>query len=188
MSTQISRITRISVVLLGLGLLGSCATLNEEECMTANWFELGRQDGSAGRHVSHIDAHRRACEKHKLPVDPQQWQVGWEEGIRLYCTPDNGLLQGREGRSYASSCPPDLKTGFETAYYVAKRVHDARQSRDRLQTEISSVERQLREERDRDKRRSLHDRIDTLRGDLRDAERRLWEAESDYDRYVFARR
>lgn len=188
MSTQIPSAARMAVALLGLGLLGSCATLNEEECMTADWFELGRKDGAAGRPASYIDAHRRACEKHKLPVEQQPWQVGWDEGIRLYCTPDNGLLQGREGRGYANSCPPDLKTGFETAYHVAKRVYDARQSRDRLQSEISGIERQLRVEGDRDERRALRDRIDRLRDDLRTAERRLRDAERDYDRYVFARR
>jgi hypothetical protein len=188
MSTQFSRMARISAVIMGFGLLGSCATLNEEECMSANWLELGRQDGAAGRPMSHIDAHRRACEKHELPIEQQQWEVGWNEGIRVYCTAENGLLQGQQGRSYANSCPPELKTGFETAYFVAKRLHDARQSRDRLQSEIDSLESEIRSETDRETRRALRDRLDILRADLRNAERRLWEAEGDYDRYMFARR
>ena len=49
-------------VLLGAALiaLGSCATLNEDQCREVNWEQLGYDDGQAGRNASHVDLHRQA--------------------------------------------------------------------------------------------------------------------------------
>ena len=179
---------RLAAVAVGFAALASCATLNKEECQAANWLELGRQDGAAGRSPGHIDAHRRACSEHKLPVDQSQWQIGWEEGIRHYCTAENGLLQGREGRSYAHSCPPELKSEFENAYFVAKAVYDARLSRDRLALDLQTKIRELRDAKTPEERRRIEIAIDDIRLQMRRADDRLRDAERDYDRYVFGRR
>lgn len=175
---------RATAAIIAFSALASCATLNEEECQTANWLELGRKDGIEGRPASHIDNHRRACAEHKLPVDDVQWSVGWQEGIRSFCTPENGLIQGREGRYHANSCPPDLKAGFEGAYTIAKALHDARRSRDTLMSEIASLEAALRNAKTREERDRLYAELDRKQADLRVAERRLWDAEGDYDLYV----
>ena len=119
--------------------LSACATLNESECETVNWSDLGRSDGAAGQSSSYVQRHREACEKYSLPVDERAWRTGWEDGIRRYCTPENGLSAGRDGRSYANSCPADAAPGFESAYRVGKRVHDARSEYDRLKSELEQL-------------------------------------------------
>lgn len=179
---------RVAAVAVAMAALASCATLNKEECQTVDWLDLGRKDGAEGRPASHIDAHRRACAEHKLPIDQTQWQTGWTEGIRLYCTADNGLLQGREGHSYANSCPPELKSEFESAYFVAKAVYDARLSRDRLAVELETLLSELREAKKPEDRKRIEIAIDERRAQMRRANDRLRDAERDYDRYVFARR
>jgi hypothetical protein len=184
MGVSVSAVGRVSAAIIAFTALASCATLNEEQCQTANWYELGQSDGAAGQPASHIDSHRRACAEHNLPVDDTQWSVGWQQGIRSFCTPDNGLTIGREGRYYANSCPPDLKAGFESAYTVAKALHDARQSRDNLMNEIASLESAARDAKTPEDRSRIYSDLDRKQADLRVAERRLWDAEGDYDLYV----
>ena len=188
MSVPVAATCRIAALALALGALTSCATLTKDECTSVNWDELGRSDGSQGHPYSRIEQHRSACAEHKLPVDEQRWTQGWEQGIRVYCTPENGLLQGREGRSYANSCPPELKADFENAYFVAKGVYDARLSRDRLAVELETLRRELRDAKKPEDRRRIESSIDSKRSEIRRAEDRLRDAERDYDRYVFSRR
>jgi signal transduction histidine kinase len=184
LSNQLSLALRLSTVLLAFAALASCATLNEDECRSVDWTQLGQQDGVAGHPSSYIDNHRSACAEHKLPVDEQQWSAGWEQGIRLFCTPQNGLIHGREGRSYANSCPMEVKTDFEGAYSVSKALYDARNSRDRLQRELDSLlDARDKAEKPEDRQRISRE-IDTKRSAVRMAERRLWDAEGDYDIYV----
>ena len=184
MSIRAGAACRLAAVVLGLGAISSCATLDKEECASVNWEQLGRSDGAEGRPSSRIDQHRSACAEHKLPVDEQQWASGWQQGIRVYCTPDNGLMQGREGRHYANSCPPELKTDFEAAYFVAKRLYDARQSRDTLQRDIDSLVSSLRRAEKREEKEKVRRQIDEKRSALRIAERRVWDAEADYELYL----
>lgn len=177
----------IATLVVVLFALTSCATLNEEECRSADWRELGHQDGAAGKTMSHIQEHRRACGEHKLPVDEQQWHAGWAQGIRLYCTPENGLLQGKQGRNYRNSCPADLNAGFESAYMVAKALYDARSARDTAQRDMDSLFDDLRRAEKPEERKRIEYEIDSKRWALRSAERRVYDAEGDYDVYVSSR-
>lgn len=176
---------RIAAAIVAVGAVASCATLNEDECRSVNWEQLGQQDGLAGRASSYVEQHRSACSEHGLPVDDRQWSVGWERGIRLYCTPENGLLEGREGRSYMNSCPADLKAGFEQAYSVARALHDARASRDALESEINALYDALKAAQKPEDRKRIEIDIEAKRFSLRGAERRVRDAERDYELYVF---
>ncbi|MCO5059244.1 MAG: DUF2799 domain-containing protein, partial [Rhizobiaceae bacterium] len=144
----------------------------------------GVTDGQTGRPQTYVKLHRDACGKHGLPVDEQSWRDGWEVGIRSYCTPQTGLREGREGRSYSQSCPPDVAPGFENAYEVGRRVHDARAERDRIQREIDSLLANIGKTESKDERRALRTRISSLETQLYIAEGRIREAELAYDRYV----
>ncbi|WP_295811846.1 DUF2799 domain-containing protein [uncultured Nitratireductor sp.] len=165
--------------------LSACATLNESECESVNWSELGRNDGAAGRNISHVQQHRKACAKFDLPVDENAWRTGWEEGIRRYCTPQNGLSKGRDGRSYANSCPSDVAAGFESAYRVGKRVHDARSDYDRLKRELERLYDDLDDAAKGEERRKVRNRISLKESDLFLAEGRVRDAERLYDRYLY---
>lgn len=184
MTVRVAAAMRLVAVGLAFGAMSSCATLTEDECASVNWQELGRSDGAAGHPQNYVDNHRKACSDHNLPIDEPQWSTGWQEGIRVFCTPQNGLLHGREGRSYANSCPPELKTGFEAAYHVAKRLYDARQSRDALQRELDSLRGSLRDAEKREDKQRLRREIDDKRSSLRIAEQRVWDAEADYELYI----
>jgi hypothetical protein len=178
-------VMRVAAIAAGFAVVSSCATLDRDECGSVDWATLGEQDGNAGRAAGYISEHRAACERYNIPVDQSAWTMGWDRGIRNYCTAENGLSQGRQGRYYANSCPAEIAPGFERAYFVAKRVHDAQASRDRLDNELRELETQLRRTEDRDAQRELRREIDRKDDDLRSARSRLREAQAEYDTYLF---
>lgn len=184
MSNRLSLARGLAAGSAALVALSSCATLNEEECRTADWRKLGLEDGVAGRSATRIEEHRNACSKHGMPVDEPAWRIGWEEGIRAYCTPENGLIEGRQGNFYANSCPPELKAGFEGAYFVAKALHDARAERDTVLRELDSLLSALKGTEKPEDRKKIEIDIDRKRIALMAAERRVRDAEGDYDGYV----
>ena len=47
----------------------SCATLNKDECLTADWYQIGYEDGAKGYPLSRIGKHRKACAKHGVTPD-----------------------------------------------------------------------------------------------------------------------
>lgn len=67
----------ISALMISGMALSSCATLDEAECQSVNWTQLGQTDGAAGHPSNYVEQHREACVKHGIPVDGQQWQSGW---------------------------------------------------------------------------------------------------------------
>ncbi|MEC9246725.1 MAG: DUF2799 domain-containing protein [Pseudomonadota bacterium] len=188
MGDAIVRVMRSTGLVAGLAFmlsLSACATLNETECESVNWSDLGRSDGAAGRSPSYVQRHREACAKYSLPVDESAWRAGWEDGIRRYCTPENGLSAGRDGRSYANSCPSDVAPGFESAYRVGKRVHDAQSEYDRLKRELEQLYDDLEDAAKGEDRRKVRNRISLKESDLFLAEGRVHDAERLYDRYLY---
>lgn len=179
-------IWRTGAAVAALMALASCATLNEEQCASVEWRELGRQDGIAGRNSSYLELHQKACSKHGIPVGGDEWRIGWETGIRQYCTAANGLGEGRAGRSYANSCPAELAADFEGAYQVGKRLHDAEADRTRIQNEIDALLAKMRNAESREEKRALRLEIDIKRDALFVAEGRLRDAERALDFYVIS--
>lgn len=43
-------------------LFSGCAAMSVEQCKTANWFNVGEKDGSAGRE-SRLDQYYSSCQK-----------------------------------------------------------------------------------------------------------------------------
>ncbi|HEX2019376.1 MAG TPA: DUF2799 domain-containing protein [Aurantimonas sp.] len=174
-------------LLVGAALaVNACATLTEEECVTSDWRRLGEADGASGRQIGFVAEHQAACTKHGVSPDVAAWRAGWEAGIETYCTPSNGARLGAEGRSYAGSCPIDLKADFEPPYYANKKVYDARQQRDQLRSRIDGLRYELDGIKEEDKRREKRREMERLRDQLWDAEDDLERAEDDlrYERYA----
>ncbi|MEX3008165.1 DUF2799 domain-containing protein [Hoeflea sp. TYP-13] len=183
-STRLSAATSILIIPL---VLSACATLNEAECQTANWRDLGQRDGQQGRASSYIVEHEKACARYGTPVDGQSWRAGWEVGIRQFCSPQNGLQVGREGKYYAQSCPADVAPGFLRTYAVGKRVYDARTERDRIRSDIDDLNRSVTDAKDDQERSRLQTQLILKQNELYLAQQRLTDAELEADRLTYQR-
>ena len=108
----------------GLALTG-CATISQEACLQGDWTGIGFKDGQAGRPQSRLDDHAKACAKTGVSPDPAPYFAARAQGLRLYCTPDRGFHEGRQGHSYAGVCPEPAAGDFLVAYADGRLLHDA---------------------------------------------------------------
>lgn len=176
------------VILLALGLSG-CATMTQGECLSGNWLRVGYQDGAVGHPPSRLGNHEAACAAHGVGVDAHAYFDGRERGLQEYCTPHGGFVAGRNGRTYHGVCTYEIEGGFLTGYADGRHVHDADQLASRARSDVSTREtriRRLQRDIDRarerlagesgDNRKALADELQSMRSDLRHAERELTQA------------
>lgn len=107
-----------------LMVLNSCATMSEDQCKTANWQEIGRNDGLRGLSSSLISSHAKACEKHGVKADATAYKAGYASGVKSFCTSENGFEVGRSGRMAAADCPAELQGAFQTAWKKGRAEYD----------------------------------------------------------------
>ncbi|MEO0923516.1 MAG: DUF2799 domain-containing protein, partial [Pseudomonadota bacterium] len=99
--------------------------MNESECQTVDWRQLGDLDGGQGHEQTRLAKHAKACDKHGIAINQVAYNEGWRLGIGRYCTPQNGYNIGRQRGSYRGSCPSDLAPAFLAAYNPSLRVANA---------------------------------------------------------------
>ncbi len=107
----------------GLMVLTGCATLDKDECLNADWFSIGYEDGAKGYKASRISSHRKACAKHGIAPDFTTYERGRQEGLGEWCTPRKGYQLGVNGRQYNGVCPKHLETAFVRALNQGRDVY-----------------------------------------------------------------
>lgn len=178
----------VTIILLLPLVVSACATLNEAECETSNWRDLGQRNGQDGRASSYIIEHEKACSRFGVPVDSASWRAGWEIGIRQYCTPQNGLAQGKEGKSYSQSCPAAVAPGFLRTYAIGKQVYDARRERENISNQIDRLQESIGSADTETERLELQNKLTIKQSELRFAQDRLLDAERQADRVLYSDR
>lgn len=146
-----------AVSALAVGLLGSCATMSEDQCLAGAWGEQGYKDGADGLPMSRLDDHAQACAKVGVTPNVSAYGAARDDGLRSYCRPERGFVEGREGDTYHGACSSTDEADFLPAYRDGQLVHAA-------QAEVNEAESEARR---------LEDRVGRLEGRLRDAERDL---------------
>ena len=135
---------RISLITLLTALLATgCATMKKEECLTADWYQIGYEDGAKGRQASRIGEHRKACSKYDITPDLQAYLSGRNQGLRLYCTPRNAYQLGLRGKSYRGQCPVDLNGHFIEAFNKGRDVYHFKRDLKSEQRKLETLEQQL---------------------------------------------
>lgn len=158
------RARMVGLTSLALGaflLLPGCASMTEEECLTADWRLMGYEDAMAGRSTSTISQHRRACAAVGVSPDLDLYQAGHREGARLYCTPINGYRTGTMGTRYQSICPADLERDFMTAFQDGRELYELTSNISHFQSEVRKHKAEITR---------LRDEIETLEEAIVDAD------------------
>jgi len=123
-------------------LLCGCSTLNRSECQNADWRMIGLEDGARGREITYIGKHRKACATYSISPDLGQYQTGYDQGIRQYCTYTKGFQVGENGSRYPGVCPADLEENFHLGFQRGGEIYN-------LNREISRTEATIRNKLDR---------------------------------------
>ena len=137
------------VISVSLGI-SACATLNESECVSADWRIIGLEDGSKGRPVTYIGQHRKACAEHGVTPDLNRYQSGHESGLTRFCTAEVGFAQGKRGYGYNGVCPGELRAdflyGYETGrdlYLINKEINQVRNQVKKMLSEIEGIDSEI---------------------------------------------
>ena len=86
-----------------------------------NWYDRGLYDGRNGGDVSELTDYKKQCSTHSQTVDDERYSAGRTEGLKEFCTYDNGYkwaLADRIDRSNA--CPSESAPEFYRGYWAAK--------------------------------------------------------------------
>lgn len=137
--------TRLILALLLPLTAAGCATLDKSECREADWNIIGLEDGARGRPVSYIGRHREACAEHGVKPDLALYQRGHTEGLKQFCTADNGFRQGRAGRTYNNVCPAELNGQFLAGYETGRQLHALSADINRMQNDVRAMRTELDE-------------------------------------------
>src|SRR5262245_58288372 len=130
---------RIFSIVVGVAcsLLGGCASMDRNQCLSANWYAIGLEDGARGQPLERLGTHRRACAEYGVAPDAERYVAGRDEGLKTFCTYERGLSTGRSGQSYAGSCPANLARGFLAGYQLGRDLYDTHRQLDELQKQIA---------------------------------------------------
>ena len=123
-------------------LLQGCSTMSREECLNADWQQVGYSDGYIGYDKTRLDSHRKACASADVTVGFNEYQTGWNRGNREYCSPDMGRKEGQNGRRYRGVCPDDLEPGFLAAYEPAYEIYQVEREISSLQSALKRLQNQ----------------------------------------------
>lgn len=129
--------------------LSSCATLKKGDCLQGDWTGIGIKDGTAGRRSAiQFEGHTRACAAHGVSPDKAQYDAGYQQGLRQFCTKTSGYAYGVEGKQYHGVCPASAQTGFLSGYrtgldvamlHLASEIRDLRHQQLRLMLHRGSI-------------------------------------------------
>jgi hypothetical protein len=98
-------------------LLAGCAVMSKDDCLKADWRELGRRDASQGLTIERFTARADACRKNDLGADPAAYAAGHGDGQRAYCTGELGENDATLGKVSAPLCAPvPLGNAYQTGY------------------------------------------------------------------------
>lgn len=188
---------------LGLGLvaavggalwLSGCATMSEEQCLAGDWGGKGYQDGVNGYGEERLQSHAQACAKVGITPNASAYYSAREQGLRRYCTWENGFRVGRAGSSYGGVCSPAEEREFLPAYQDGRTINAAENALSNAESNLRSAEARIRDRADkldakerelrqeglsREERERIRDRIREVREELRDAYRDAERAEYD---------
>ena len=120
-------------------LLGGCATLNEDQCMVADWYQIGFTDGANGETETYLQKHQKACAKHGVGTDLDDWLKGREAGLQRYCTAARGFEEGLKNRSYHGVCMGEAGFQFESAYHEGQEIYQQQQLVEELENQIEAI-------------------------------------------------
>ena len=129
-----------ATILMAYALSG-CATMSPEECLQANWEEVGYNDAVEGYPVSRSSAHREACAHTGVSVDFELYRNGHALGLPYYCTRETGFETADHGGDFATQCRRETFTDYVMGYREGLDVFA-------LKTEMREIEIQIDQKSD----------------------------------------
>lgn len=169
-----------TILILSSCALAGCATLSPAECQTANWKQIGLNDGQNGL-TNRISQHHKACAKANIVPNQALYAAGYQQGQTYYCQPQIIFERAINGGGSYRVCPVEQQAQLRPYYDVPYSYYQARKKRKDLVDELDKYQDYLldknlnSQKRDQyiEKIRKLKSEKYDVESDFDDAERRL---------------
>ena len=183
------------VFLGGLGalVLAGCAStpkVSAEQCMSQDWFAVGKAHGTAGQPMTAINDAVNLCAPHGIVPDLDAYKAGRAEGLVTYCAPTSlvdATLQGKGDPFACEPFTPTQKTAFETGrdtraaaarYQQIKAQYDQLvQQKAQINQEGSRLTQLYNQTSDQTQRNQIGQQLTQLRKQLAQVEEQLKQAD-----------
>lgn len=98
----------------------ACSSMDRKTCLSTNWYEKGVED-ARDRGEDHFEKYKRECAEERISIfqHSQAYKKGILEGLRSWCTFQNGFNRGLEGHGGTGLCDtinPAYGRGYEEGY------------------------------------------------------------------------
>jgi hypothetical protein len=135
---------KLNVVLaavLVLSFLGcvSAKSTDIATCEQADWYELGRRDGSQGAPTDRLTKHQKECAQQLNPEWETMYTNGRNAGLVEYCDPKNAYELGRMGVSYYYVCPSTVEPQFLGGYRRGQQARELELQNQKLDEKIDDL-------------------------------------------------
>ena len=166
------------LMIITLLMMTGCASISEEQCRIGDWYQLGLEDGRQGK-KNQAANYSGDCAEYKVSVDLEKYNAGRDQGLKSYCSYDNGAFIGGQNASYEHVCPAELSSEFLAGYVPHKNLAQA-------ESDVQSVERRLSNLRKQLKNEDLsEDDIKDIRADIKANKRSLTDRKSAVHKYEY---
>ena len=171
---------RIFAALALLASVGGCASLSKNECLAANWEDIGIRDGANGRPEEYLIQHSKACAKVAVVPDRGAWLHGREQGLDRFCVPYRMYQLGEFGGGFdAAVCRNYDQDRLINAYEQGREVSRLAGHLASIDEEIAGINDRLDDEDvEKKERLALVYRLGQLAYQRNDAERAYEDARS----------
>lgn len=189
------KLMRLAILCIATAAAGGCASMSADECMNSDWRAIGFEDGSRGYSSDQFGTRRKACAKHGVTADFEDYQMGRREGLVEYCQPARGFNVGANGGQYYGVCDAALEPGFLESYRIGRELYSLRSTVNSLNSSLYSHEASLERTKDRIREKeaaliaretSTEDRILIL-ADLKELSEQVGSLESEIDAIIAER-
>ncbi|WP_339388814.1 DUF2799 domain-containing protein [Vibrio caribbeanicus] len=121
--------------ILLLGSLSGCASISQEECVLGNWYQIGLSDGTRGYH-NRAASYNSECLQYQVKMDVTAYNRGRNQGLKTYCSYENGVSLGKKNWGYNNVCPSSLASEFLSGYQPYKNLAGAKQELEKFKKDV----------------------------------------------------
>ena len=130
-----------------LASLSGCASLSKNECLAADWEDIGIRDGANGQPEEYLIQHAKACSKVNVVPDRGAWQHGRERGLERYCVPRRAYQDGEYGSGFnLEQCVNYDQDRLTDAWRKGHEVNRLSNALGSIDNEISTIHEELKKE------------------------------------------
>jgi hypothetical protein len=161
---------------LAMLLLNGCASISKNECLSANWEDVGIRDGANGQPEEYLIRHSTACAKVGVTPDRSAWLKGRERGLERFCVPQRAYRIGESGGGFdVGICRNFDEERLLGAYERGREVNRLASVLGSIDSEMGNIRATLeRKDLEPKQRESLAYRLGQL-------EAQRYQAQRDYD-------